>query len=110
MPGAAGLVDVGFAVRVPGTSARAPATGGGLPDQWRAETNTVGELVRIGTQGAWLVTMRSTRTHSVRAAAVSVCCAACACLASWSARGLQYCEGLGMEQLRFGKKKSDAVG
>ena len=41
--------------------------------------------VKIGTQAAWSVTMWSMLAHSFLAAAGSVCCAACAWLASWSA-------------------------
>ena len=42
----------------------------------------VDDLLRTGTQGAWSVTMRSMLAHSFLAAAGSVCCAACAWLAS----------------------------
>ena len=40
--------------------------------------------LKIGTYGAWSVTMWSAWAHSLRAAAGSVSCAACAWLASVS--------------------------
>jgi len=64
------------------------------------------------------VTMRSMLAHSFRAAAGSVCCAACAWSASSSACGSQNSARLMVlagfwlkeRQLRTGRKKLDAVG
>jgi hypothetical protein len=78
----------------------------------------VSDALRIGTQGAWSVTRRSSFAHSFLVAAGSVCCAACAWLASWSAWGSQNSATLAVLagswsnewQVRTGRKKSDAVG